>query len=126
VRYLLDTTVLIDHAAGQAGAVEVVRRLFSEPNDLYVCDAVVVEALSRGGSAERDGILALVQALEYVSTSPEAALWAGESRRRLRHSSPPRLGDAIVAAVAWSLDATVVTRNPRDFEVQGVPVLAYE
>jgi predicted nucleic acid-binding protein len=29
------------------------------------------------------------------------------------------------AGVAWSLEATVVTRNPKDFERLGVPVLAY-
>ncbi len=35
------------------------------------------------------------------------------------------LADAIIAGVARDLEATVVTRNPRDFEAQGVPVLAY-
>ena len=34
MRYLLDTTLLIDHAKGRAGAVALVKRLFSEPNDL--------------------------------------------------------------------------------------------
>lgn len=102
------------------------QRLFSEPNDLYACDVVLTEALSRGEDDERDAIHALVSALEYVSTSPTAAQWAGDSRRRLRRTSPRKLGDAIIAAVAWSLQATVVTRNPKDFEVQGVPVLTYE
>jgi len=37
----------------------------------------------------------------------------------------PRHRPAIIAGVAWSLEATVVARNPRDFEAQGVPVLAY-
>ena len=46
MRYLLDTTLLIDHYHGRRGAVELVRELFSEPNDLYVCDAVVAEALN--------------------------------------------------------------------------------
>jgi len=36
------------------------------------------------------------------------------------------MGDAIIAGVAWFHDATVVTRNPRDFEVQGVRVLGYD
>jgi predicted nucleic acid-binding protein len=30
-----------------------------------------------------------------------------------------------VAAVAWRTGATIVTRNARDFEAYGVPVLAY-
>ena len=44
MRYLLDTTLLIDHANGRPSAVALVRSLFSEPNDLLVCDAVVTEA----------------------------------------------------------------------------------
>ena len=125
MRYLLDTTVLIDHVRGVPGVIEVLGRLFSEPNDLYVCDVVVCEALSKGPDAELRAIGGLIAALEYVSTSPDASRWAGESRRRLQRSSPRRLGDALIAGVAWSLQATVLTRNPTDFEVQGVPVLAY-
>jgi predicted nucleic acid-binding protein len=99
--------------------------LFSEPNDLFVCDAVVAEAFSSGSDEHLEAINALIDALEYVSTHPDAARWAGASRRRLRQTSPRRLGDAIIAGVAWFNDATVVTRNPRDFEIQGVRVLGY-
>lgn len=126
MRYLLDTTVLIDHSRGKTSAVELVRRLFSEPNDLLTCDAVVAEALSSGPDDEIVTLGALIEALEYVATHPDAARWAGASRRRLRQTSPRRLGDAIVAGVAWFNDATVVTRNPRDFELQGVRALGYD
>lgn len=102
------------------------RQLFSEPNDLFVCDTVVVEALSKGTDEEIAGISALIAALEYVSTHPEAARWAGAVRHRLRRTSRRQVGDAIVAGVAWHQGATVVTRNPRDFEAQGVRVLGYE
>ena len=126
MRYLLDSTVLIDHALGLPSAVDLVRRLFEEPNDLLVCDAVVIEALSKGEDDEVAAIRALIDATEYISTHPEAARWAGESRRRLGRTSPRRLGDAIIAGVAWFSGAAVVTRNPGDFEVQGVPVLPYD
>lgn len=125
MRLLLDTTVLIDHASGWPGAADLVRELFSEPNDLLVCDAVVAEALSKGTDDEMAGIAALIDALEYVATHPDAARWAGASRRRLRHSSAHRLGDALIAGVAWYHDAIVVTRNPQDFAIQGVRVLGY-
>ncbi len=126
MRYLLDTTLLIDHAADRPGAVALARRLFEETADLYTCDAVVAEACSRGGDDELAAIGAMVQALEYVSTHPDAARWAGEARRRGGRTSPRTLGDALIAGVAWSLGATVVTRNPDDFVRMGVPVLAYE
>lgn len=126
MRYLLDTTVLIDHANGRPAAVALVRELFSEPHDLLVCDAVVTEATSGVDEPEVAAMIALIDAVEYVSTHPDAALWAGTSRRRLRRTSPRQLGDAIIAGVAWFNDAIVVTRNPADFEVQGVRVLGYD
>lgn len=125
MRYLLDTTVLIDHALSRFGADQLLLDLFGETGDIYTCDAAVVEALSSGSGDELAVIERLVQALEYVSTTPEAARWAAEFRRRRGRTSRRHLGDAIIAGVAWSLGATIVTRNPRDFEGQGVPVLAY-
>ena len=71
-------------------------------------------------------MLSLINALEFLSTHPEAARWAGASRRRLRRRSPRQLGDAIIAGVAWFNDAIIVTRNPADFDIQGVRVLAYD
>lgn len=126
MRYLLDTTLLIDHANGRPGALAIVRELFSEPNDLLVCDAIVTEATSVGGAEQVGGILSMIDSVEYVSTHPDAARWAGASRRRLQRTSPRQLGDAIIAGVAWFNDAIVVTRNPDDFAIQGVRVLGYE
>lgn len=123
---ILDTTLLIDYANGRPGAGAVLEQLFEGADDLLVCDAVVAEALSSGTPDERRAIAALIDALEYVSTDPGAAKWAGEARRLRGASGPRTLGDALIAGVAWSLGATVVTRNPDDFMRMGVPVLAYD
>lgn len=123
---ILDTTLLIDYANGRPGAGETLERLFAEGDDLLVCDAVVAEALSKGTDEERRTIVNLIDAVEYVAAGPEAAKWAGEARRLRGATGPRTLGDALIAAVAWSFGATVVTRNPDDFVRMGVPVLAYE
>jgi predicted nucleic acid-binding protein len=123
---ILDTTILIDYASGRLGAGALLERLFAEADDLLVCDAVVAEALSSGTPEERRTIASLVDAVEYAFTDPAAAKWAGEARRLRGAASPRTLGDAIIAGVAWSQGATVVTRNPDDFVRMGVPVLAYE
>ena len=123
---ILDTTMLIDYASDLPGAVAMLERLFAEADDLLVCDAVVAEAFSKGTDDERRAIASLIDAVEYVSTAPDAARWAGEARRLHGTASPRTLGDAIIAGVAWSLGATVVTRNPDDFVRMGVPVLVYE
>lgn len=126
MRYLLDSTVLIDHSLDRPGVNELLESLFAETGDLYTCDVVVTEALSKGTDAEIAWIHGLIRALEYVATHPDAAAWAGESRRKRKATGQRSMGDAIIAAVARSLDATVVTRNAKDFEALGVPVLSYE
>jgi predicted nucleic acid-binding protein len=124
--YMLDTTVVIDYARGHAGGPEIVDRLFGETGQLFTCDIVTAEALSGGDEPEHLVITRLLDALEYVAIDPDGARWAGRRRQQLRAAgrrSP--LGDALIAATAWRLDATVVSRNAADFEPYGVPVLAY-
>ncbi len=125
--YLLDTTVLIDHAHGNLDGEDIVRKLFAEAADMYTCDVVACEALSRGGENELEAVAALLLALEYVALSPDGARWAGDQRRRriAAGRSKPSTGDALIAALAHVLGATVVTRNVKDFQAFDVPVMGY-
>ena len=124
--YLLDTTLLIDHATGRADGIEVIGRLFAETGELYSCDITTSEALSGGPPEERQFIMRFLDALEYLAIDPDGARWAGDRRRELRaRGRRAPLGDSLIAAVAWRMDATVVTRNPRDFEPFGIKVLGY-
>lgn len=126
MRYLLDSTLLIDHGNADPGAGALLERLFHEGHELYTCGVVTCETLSRGDDPELRHIRVLLDALEYVATSPSAAAWAGESRRR-RHAEGGKRGlaDALIAGLAHEIGATVVTRNRPDFERQGVRVLSY-
>ena len=126
MRYLLDSTVLIDHANRDAAALRMIRGLVEDGHDLYTCDVVTCEALSKGASDDLLHLESLLDALEFVATSPGAARRAGAARRE-RHAAGGKraLGDALIAGIAVELDATVVTRNGRDFKRQGIPVLAY-
>ena len=126
MRYVLDTTLLADHVNGDPRAIEMLNRLFSEPHELYTCDVVVCESLSVGSEDERAAVGALIDALEYVATDPRAARWAAESRREAHGRGGKRgVGDALIAGVATHIGATVVTRNVRDFERQGIAILPY-
>ncbi len=125
--YVLDTTLVIDHVDGYAPAVDLLGRLFSETGNLYVCDVVTCESLSKGDAAVIEFRRRLLDAFDYVAIAPDDAAWAGGQRRELRSSGrrAPSTTDALIAALAHSLGATVVTRNVRDFEAFDVAVLGY-
>jgi predicted nucleic acid-binding protein len=126
MRYLLDTTLLIDHANGYPPAVALLQQLFEQGGELFSCDVVTCEALSGGTDEHLATVRRLLEPLEYVSTSPRAAAVAGESRlQRRRAGGKLGLGDALIGAVALDIGAAVVTRNRPDFARQGVPVLTY-
>lgn len=126
MRYLLDTTLVIDHVNGHEPATALLARLYDEGHDLFTCDVVVCEALSGGTDEQRAALATLLGALDFVATDPAAARASGEARRRRRQAGGSLgLGDALIAAVAAGLNAAIVTRNRPDFERQGASVLTY-
>jgi predicted nucleic acid-binding protein len=125
VSYLFDTTVAIDWSLGYPGINEAVRACFEETSLLYTCDVVTCEALTGGNEEERDIIRRFLTALEYVALDPDGAARAGELRRIAGRSGGRNLGDALIAALAQRLGATIVTRNAADYAAYGVPVLGY-
>ncbi len=126
MRYLLDTMLLIDHANGYEPATTLLQRLYEEGGELCTCDVVVCEALSGGSDEQRDVIGRLLSPLDFVATDPDASRLAGHARlERRRAGGKLGLGDALIAAVARGLDATIVTRNRPDFVRQGASVLEY-
>ena len=126
MRYLLDSTLLIDHGNSDAPAADLLRRLMEDGHELFTCDVVTCETLSRGNDEQLRHLRNLLDALEYISTSPSAARWAAKSRQERHLAGGTRaLGDALIAGVANDLGAVVVTRNRPDFERQGIKVLEY-
>jgi predicted nucleic acid-binding protein len=126
MRYLLDTTLIVDHAHGYEPAMQLLHRLYEEGAELFTCDVVVCEALSGGTDEHRATVARLLGSLDYVSTDPAAARDAGAARlARHRAGGKLGLGDALIAAVAKGVAATIVTRNRADFERQGASVLSY-
>ena len=126
MRLLLDSTFVIDHMRGEPQAVDRLRRIFEDGDDPIVTEIVVCEV--RAGlldEAERH-LDALIESIEFVQPGIEAAKTAGRWRADLRRRGRTlSLGDALIAATAGALGATVITRNVRDFALMPVPVETY-
>lgn len=126
MRYLLDTTFVIDLLRGQPTARRRYARLFEEGDAVYVNEVVVCEAATGAHGNTLSDLVAIVQPIEFIQPGPESALeagrWRAEARGRGRLLSLP---DALIAAAANAVDATILTRNVRDFSLTPVPVEAY-
>lgn len=124
MRYLLDTSFLIDHWYGAAG--ERLAALHASANRLYVTEIVVCELLSGLRRDDFERGLRLLRPFEFVQPGPDVAALAGRWRSEA-HAAGRRLSlaDALIAAAAHSLEATVVTRNVRDFALMPVAVESY-
>ena len=126
VRYLLDTTFLIDHLRGDGAAVARFERLFADGDEPLVNEVVVCELATGARRAPDPDIVALLEPIEFVQPGPDTALLAGRWRREARaRGQTLSLADALIAAAADSADATVLTRNVRDLSLAPVRVEAY-
>lgn len=126
MRLLLDSTFLIDHLRGDAAAVKELARIFEYGDEPIVTEIVVSEV--RAGllpDAERH-LTTLLEPMEFVQPDPGTAMRAGRWRAELRaRGRALSLADALIAAAAASVGASVLTRNVRDFALTPVAVETY-
>lgn len=125
MNYFLDAAFAIDYLRNDPAAIDRFDRLFTAGDDLFVNEVVICE-LATGMGDDDPVVTAFLRALEFVQPGRESALaagrWRAEARRRGRTLS---LSDALIAAAADSVGATLLTRNVRDFALTPVLVETY-
>ena len=126
MRLLLDSAFVIDHMRGLPEAVARYRDLFEAGDEPLVNEIVVCEVRAGTKAADLPMLHAFLEPVEFIQPGPDAALIAGAwrdlARARGHHLS---LADALVAAAADAVDASVLTRNVRHFELTPVRVETY-
>ncbi len=126
MRYMLDTSFVIDLLRGDRAATDRFAQLFEDGDEPYVNEVVLCELAVGLVSTADPGFQAFVRAAAFVQPPPEAAIEAGVWRRAARKRGRTlNLADALIAAASASLGATLITRNRRDFELTPVAVVAY-
>jgi predicted nucleic acid-binding protein len=124
-RFLLDTDVIVDILNQQPRALQFLQRV-SEINDsICVCTVVLAEIYSGLGERQTPRAENLLTVSEYLTPSEAITKQAGAwrylyARRGIQLSTT----DVLIASTALAYDATVVTRNTRDYPMPEVSVLA--
>lgn len=111
-----DTSVLIDHLRGHAGA----RAIFDRPRIAgeRIAGSVLtrVEILAGARPREERATRALLDELEWIPVDSDLADAAGRLARRFGRAHPGiDVTDYVIAATVESHDATLWTRNVRHF-----------
>jgi predicted nucleic acid-binding protein len=125
-RYVLDSTFLIDHLRGDPEAVQRFRDMNESGDESMVTDISATELWSGRLAGSEHEIERFVRYIEYIHPGPETArlagIWRAEAREAGRTLGVP---DALIAATAFDQEATVLTRNIRDFALMPVRVETY-
>jgi predicted nucleic acid-binding protein len=123
-KYILDTTVLIDHLRGRRKVVELVTRLAQEAHQLGVCCVNIVELYSGLNDEEQGKADRLVNYLDYYDITREIAKLAGSYRFSFaRKGLTLTITDTLVAATTIVQDATLVTANVKDYPMEEIKLL---
>lgn len=126
MRYLIDTTFVIDHLRGDPAARATMARLVERGDQLFVNEVVVAEAWAGAHTDDDPNVEAFLQFIEFV----QPALAHARSARRWRAEARTRgwtlsMTDALIAAAAEALDARLLTRNLRDFALTPIHLETY-
>ena len=123
-KYLLDTTVLIDHLRGRQQVVEFVTGLADAGNELGVCSIGVAELYSGLGDKHRAVAEKLIDSLDYWDATKQAAKMAGVYRHDFaRNGVALTTTDAMVAAIAAAHGASLITANVRHYPMKEIEVI---
>lgn len=123
-RFLLDTTVLISHLRGDEKVSS--RLLILLLGGHSLCTSCVnVAEIERGlRPAERRATKSLVDRMEYLVTTKEAAKKAGRYQADWGiKGKTVHLADALIAATARAYGAILVSDNVDDFPMKDLKVI---
>jgi tRNA(fMet)-specific endonuclease VapC len=123
-KYLLDTTVLIEHLRGRQQVVDLITGLAQADNELGVCPINVAELYSGLNERYRNIAEKLVNSLECWEASKDIAITAGSYRYEFASKGVTlTTADAMVAAIAVAQGAVLITANAKHYPMTDIKIL---
>jgi predicted nucleic acid-binding protein len=116
MKLLVDTSVLVDHLRGHAGAVNLLLDANARGDELIGSVVSRAEVLGGMRSVERRATLSLLDVLRWMDVTIEVADRAGQLARRYRASHPGiDIADFLIVATCEVTGAQLATRNVKHF-----------
>ena len=124
MRFLLDTTVLIDASLHREPARSWLQETLRQSGEVGVCAVVVAEFFAGLRPDERPRWEAFIDELTYWETTRDMARQAGIYRYEYaRRGQTIAIPDALIAATAAAIRAVLVTDNIKDFPMSEVSTM---
>lgn len=111
-KLLLDTDIAIEYLRGREQAQQYVDQL---PEPLYMSSITVAEIYAGSRPSELDSIRKFIRTFDVINLTPEIAQKGGLYRKQYKPSHGTGLADALIAASAAAIEASVVTFNTKHF-----------
>jgi predicted nucleic acid-binding protein len=121
---LVDTSVLIYLLRGRAEYMQLIRDLILGGFILTTSAVNIAELYAGMRAGEEQATAELLSAFRHLPLTPDIAQRAGEAtaaRRRMGRTHT--LDDMMIAATALEYGYTLVTDNPKDFQIPGLALL---
>lgn len=120
---LIDTNILVDHLRGQNLAISFLTRLLSIKSTIFCSVITRIELLSSMRPKEGSYIISLLQIFNEVNIEREIAIIAGMYMNTYASSHGLNTADAIIAASAKFVNATLYTLNIKHFPMKDIEIL---
>jgi len=122
-RYLVETDVFVDYLRDHQAATDFLER---EGPEWMVSVVSVAELFAGCHNEEKERLQAFLEAFEIVPLNHEIAVRAGALKYRYAKSHGIGLADALIAATAELLHASLATLNQKHFPMLKTVVVPYK
>lgn len=122
--FLIDTNILIDHLRGKDKATEFLFAVHTD-NDIKIALSVITRAELIAGMrpSEQDAIVRLLDLFEEIDLTRDIAQIAGLYMNGYLKSHGLNMADAVIAASAKCIGASLYTLNKKHFPMRDINII---
>ena len=115
-KYLLDTTMIIDHLRGNKRVNSCLEEIGQQGDIVGCCCINIAETYTGMREKEKEKTDRFIESLYYFEVTKQTAKLAGQLRRRyIKKGETLSTADVIIVATAMNYDVTLLTKNVQHY-----------